>query len=179
MYLRFVWNRLHPRVAAEAGMFQAYWALLDRIEPTLFDQVRPWRQVPRDRMLRRRWLALRDAAAAFADMDAPEMRGPRRLRGAKAALFWFPARAALPKSQPGTVVLAARAMAWELARWDVEIREITTRSPGEILWCDPHQVLARPTEPVPRAFRSHQAVSLKSSRPISMRRISWVPAPIS
>ncbi|MEO0995230.1 MAG: hypothetical protein AAFX62_15655 [Pseudomonadota bacterium] len=70
MYLRFVWNRPHPRVAAEAGMFHAYWALLDRIEPTLFDQVRPWRQVPRDRMLRR--------------------------RGAKAALFWFPARAALP-----------------------------------------------------------------------------------
>jgi len=153
MYLRFVSSRAHPRVPAEAGIFEAYWRLKATLDPRLDKQSRRLAEpMLRHRVLRRKWLALLDAAEPFRRLGMPVLRGPARDRRARQALFWFKPDARWRGRAPGTVVLDARAFAGQLARWQVEIREIRTAEPGEIIWDDRYQILAIPKCAVPRAF---------------------------
>lgn len=157
MYIRFVSARPHPRVEAEAGMWDAYWRLRRQFDPQFEDVLgRRIRHVPEKRTLRRKWLALLDAAEPFRRLRCPESRGPARVRGGRRALFWFKPAAgwAAVGRGPGTVILDARALAGQMARWGIEIREITIRDPGTVLWQDDDQVLAIPRGRVPRAFRT-------------------------
>ena len=157
MYIRFVSAHPHPRVEAEAGIWDAYWRLRRHVDSQFEDALgRPIRHAPEKRTLRRKWLALLDAAEPFHMLRCPALRGPARVRGGRHALFWFKPTAAWKKAGrgPGTVILDARALAGQMARWGIEIREIAIRDPGTILWQDAHQVMAIPQGPVPRAFRN-------------------------
>jgi len=150
MYIRFVSARPHPLVAAEAGIFDAYWRVQDNADPRLN---RPSSKMPRHRSLRRRWIALLDAADELSRLAPPQVRGKGRIRGANRALFWFKQDARWWDTRsPGTVVLSARELAHQLSFWGVEIREISTHNPGRVLWENSYQVLAAPADPVPRAF---------------------------
>lgn len=132
-------------------MFDAYWKLGERLAGRLEDA---W-AVRNDRRLRRdrhRWLALEASARPFNELGMPRLRGPGRLRGGRAGLFWFDEDSAWQGCRRGTVLLSARAMAFEMSRWGIEIREIRIAAPGRVLWRDPYQVLAVPHGTVPRAF---------------------------
>lgn len=154
MFIRFVWDRPHPTVPAEAGMFDAYWRVRETAVPEPGpSRGRRGRNPCVDRVRRRHALALRAAATPFNRLRMPVFAGSDRVRGARGALFWFPADAAWPGQAKGTVVMDAWGLVHELARWGIEIRTIESRDPGRLLWSDPHQVLAMPEAPVPRAFR--------------------------
>lgn len=153
MYIRFVCNRPHPRVPAEAGIFDAYWRLGETLEAEVSPRISRRGRGPRfNRVRNRHYLALRAAVAAFTDLDGPKLRGAGRLRGGRAGLFWFRTDAAWQGHHTGTVVQDAWGLVYELARWGVEIRAIESADPGRVLWSDPYQVLAVPSGPVPRAF---------------------------
>lgn len=159
MYIRFVSARPHPLVHAEAGLFEAYWHILDTADARLGKKPgRLQERMPRHRTLRRRWIALPEAGRNLSSLGRPQLSGPDRVKGGKRALFWFRANAGWRRgwdeksTSPGTVIFDARELAHRLTVWGIEIREITTRSPGQVLWQDEHQVLAVPEKPVPRAF---------------------------
>jgi hypothetical protein len=69
-------------------------------------------------------------------------------------LFWFTADSAFWGQEKGSVVRRARQLGEVLTAAGVEIREIETDDPGGIIWQDYYQILARPTSPVERAFRT-------------------------
>lgn len=52
----------------------------------------------------------------------------------------------------GEVVRRARQLAQVIGDAGVEVRELHTDDPGEVIWEDMKQVLARPSGPVGRAF---------------------------
>ena len=146
MYIRFVCDRPHPTVAARAGIFHAYWQLLDEYDDADFRAPhRGWRGGAA-RTARRRWLALREAGRALGNLPSPQLRGRGGIKGANKGLFWFRANAGWDKSAPGTIILDARSLAMQLSRWGVAIREISRRDPGEIIWQDRFQVLAIPRQ---------------------------------
>ncbi|MEO1492303.1 MAG: hypothetical protein AAFV19_09155 [Pseudomonadota bacterium] len=138
---------------AEAGLFDAFWKLEERIDIHWVDAKKD-HDTKRHRSLSRRWSHLQDAVEDLCGLGRPALHGPRRIRCGKAALFWFKADAGWHTSPRGNVVTRARAMVAELIRWDVEIRVIFCDDPGQILWQNRYQVLALPTAKVPRAFAS-------------------------
>ncbi|OBQ96341.1 hypothetical protein A9K66_22375 [Mesorhizobium sp. AA23] len=78
----------------------------------------------------------------------------------------------------------ARYCAWLIEEGGLPVRSITSRREREVLWRDEHQIVAKPTDDLPKAFGRgdggrHHTPSAMISRPISQRRISLVPAPIS
>ena len=154
MYTRFVWDSQHPRVDAEAGIFDAYWKIRDRF----YAVGDAGSNVHRKRDLswrrdRRKWLALDAAVREFGSLRSPFRESKTIHRQGQDALFWFIDDAGYVGHAKGTLLLTARAVAHELSKWDVEIRELHCRHPGEILWQDHDQVLAKPIGTVPRAFR--------------------------
>ncbi len=144
MYIRFICDRPHPTVAARAGIFFAYWRLLDHHKDEDFRVRHRGRPGNASRVQRRRRLSLNDAAEAVEHLPAPKMRGPERVRHARKALFWFRETAGWDRSAPGTVILDVRWFAAELSRWGVQIDEICRPDPGRIIWQDRFQVLAIP-----------------------------------
>lgn len=134
-------------------MFDAYWRWQEALD---FDPRRPLRRGPwpRDRVARRRYLAVVEAARALGPIgQAPALRGPGRVRDGRAALFWFREAAAECGRSPGQIVFRARDLAYALAAVGIAVREIAVRNPGRVLWSNRYQVLAMPEAPVPRAFR--------------------------
>ena len=60
-------------------------------------------------------------------------------------ICWF-------RPQAGTHITRARYMAWLMGEAGCPVEEIRTRHPGEVIWQDDHQIVARPGTDVPRAF---------------------------
>ena len=153
MYTRFVWNRPHPKLDAEAGIFDAYWTIERRLDAVGGAGSRRQRQeTPNWRRERQRWIALRSAVREFGSLQIP-FRGGRPVHPEwKRALFWFVDDAACVGHAKGTILLTARAVAHELSKWDVEVRELHREDPGEVIWNDGDQVLAKPPKDLGRAF---------------------------
>jgi hypothetical protein len=83
----------------------------------------------------------------------PRMSGANRSRAMRKSLFWFRAEAHyFPRREKGEVVRRARQLANAMTDAGVEVRELYSDDPGELIWEDLKQVLARPAGPVPKAF---------------------------
>jgi hypothetical protein len=140
-YVRFVSADLHPTVDAELGMFAAR----DRID---FSLMKGSIQRAHDEA----WYWFSPGGGG--GLHRPNLRGRARNQAIRKSLFWFAADAAFWGQEPGSVVRRARQLGEVLTAAGFEIREIQTGDPGEVVWRDHDQVLARPTSPVERAFRS-------------------------
>ncbi len=138
-YVRFVSSEQHPTVDAELGMFEAR----DRID---FSQKKGSIQRAHDEAWH--WFS----PEGNGGLHRPNLHGKARTQAVRKSLFWFVADAAFWKQEKGSVVHRARMLGEVLTEAGLEIREIETDDPGEIVWQDYKQVLARPTSPVERAF---------------------------
>jgi hypothetical protein len=138
-YVRFVSADPHPTVDAELGMF----AKRNEID---FSEMKGSIQRAQDEAWH--WFS----GAAGDGLHRPNLRGNARNQAVRKSLFWFAAEAAFWRQEKGSVVRRARQLAEVLTSAGFEIREIQTSDPGEIIWKDNVQVLARPTSAVERAF---------------------------
>jgi hypothetical protein len=138
-YVRFVSADPHPTVDAELGMF----AKRNEID---FSEMKGSIQRAQDEA----WYWFRPGGGG--GLHRPNLRGHLRNQAVRKSLFWFVADAAFWGQEKGSVVRRARQLGEVLTSAGFEIREIQTDHPGEIIWHDYTQVLARPTSAVERAF---------------------------
>jgi len=83
----------------------------------------------------------------------PRLTGKLRSQKVRKCLFWFEADASFWGYRKGSVVRRARDLAAVMTEAGCEIREVTVKDPGEIIWKDTIQVLAHySSDKVPRAF---------------------------
>lgn len=84
----------------------------------------------------------------------PRLKGKLRTSSVRKSLFWFKKDAYFWNYEKGSVVRRARDLANVLTGAGCEIREITMRDLGKIIWQDTKQILALPgpDKKVPRAF---------------------------
>lgn len=85
-------------------------------------------------------------------LHRPRLSGKARSRSARRSLFWFRHDASFWGERPGSVIDRARQLGQAVTLAGIEIREITLADPGDLIWEDNKQVLARPIGAVPRAF---------------------------
>ena len=69
-----------------------------------------------------------------------------RRRGTIHGVCWF-------RPEAGEHITRARHMGWLMGEAGRPVEEIRTRHPGEVIWRDDVQLVARPGANVPRAFR--------------------------
>ncbi len=131
MYLRFVLASQLPACRAETGLFHRAYALARA------HQVPDW---------------LRAELRYELDWFDAHLPVPRRLvrrskrRGSIHGICWF-------RPEAGEAISRARYVAWLMEEAGEPVRPLQSRDPGEILWRDPMQVVAKPGPHVPRAFR--------------------------
>jgi hypothetical protein len=142
-YVRFVSADPHPTIDAELGMFTKR----NEID---FSEMKGSIQRAQDEA----WYWFRPGGGG--GLHRPNLRGQLRNQAVRKSLFWFNADAAFWGHEKGSVVRRARQLAEVLTSAGFEIREIQTDDPGEIIWHDYMQVLARPTSVVQRAFPEKQ-----------------------
>jgi hypothetical protein len=83
----------------------------------------------------------------------PRLRSQVRTQKIRQSLFWFKSDAAFYGHPKGSMVRRARELADAISSAGIEIRELSTTDPGEIIWNDLDQVLAWPDgRAIPRAF---------------------------
>ena len=82
----------------------------------------------------------------------PRLTGKVRSQAVRRSLFWFKADGKFAWKDTGSVVRRARQLAQVIGDAGVEVREIRSNDPGEVIWEDMKQVLARPNGPIARAF---------------------------
>ncbi|QXC61069.1 hypothetical protein KSP35_22610 [Aquihabitans sp. G128] len=82
----------------------------------------------------------------------PRLAGKARSQAVRRSLFWFKAEGRFARKDKGAVVRRARQLAQVMGDAGVEVRELWTDDPGEVIWEDRKQALARPSAPIPRAF---------------------------
>ena len=75
------------------------------------------------------------------DRLARRFRRRRTIRG----VCWF-------RPEAGEHIARARYMGWLMSEAGCPVEQIRTRYPGEVIWRDAHQIVARPGADVPRAF---------------------------
>lgn len=130
MYFRYVLPVRDPRTRAEAGLFgRAYDVARDERVPD--------------------WLrdALRSELGWFDDRLAVPERLSRRFRrrGTIHGICWF-------RPEAGEAITRARYAAWLMTEAGVPVSEIRIDDPGERIWQDAMQVVAKPGGHVPVAF---------------------------
>lgn len=138
-FVRFVVDQPHPTVDAELGMFTA---LLE------IDFDRQKRSVQRAHE-EAWWWFKPDGGGG---LHYPRLTGKGRSQAVRKSLFWFKADAKFRWNDRGAVVERARQLAQVMTDAGVEVRELWSDEPGEVIWEDLKQVLARPSGPVTRAF---------------------------
>jgi hypothetical protein len=140
--VRFVSADPHPTVDAELGMFAAR----DRIDFSVMKG-----SIQRAHNEAWYWFSPQGKGG----LHRPNLRGQARSQAVRKSLFWFVADAAFWGQEKGSVVRRARQLGEVLTSAGFEIREIHTADPGEVVWLEYEQLLARPTSPVQRAFRTN------------------------
>ena len=138
-FVRFVVNEPHPTVDAELGMFTA----LERID---FSGQRG--SIQRAHEEAWFWFSREGGGGLY----RPRLTGKLRSQSVRKSLFWFKADARFGWKEKGSVLRRARQLAEVMGDAGVEVREIGSDEPGEVIWEDARQVLARPDGPVVRAF---------------------------
>jgi hypothetical protein len=138
-YVRLVSADPHPTVDAELGMFAAR----DKID---FSEMKGSIQRAHDEAWY--WFSPQSRDG----LHRPNLRGQARNQAIRKSLFWFAADAKFRGQEEGSVVRRARQLGEVLTAAGCEIREIQTADPGEVVWQNYEQLLARPTSPVQRAF---------------------------
>lgn len=131
MHMRFVVSELDRRTGVERGIFNSVW---DIDEGDIWAPA--WVRRELDRELREFW-------AYFWSPERFCRRSGRH--GWIHGVCWF-------RSQAGEAVSRARYLSLLLEEAGVPVREVRTKHPGEIIWSNRHQVVARPTRAHPRAF---------------------------
>ena len=131
MYVRFVCSQQHPTVDAELGMFAAR----DNID---FSKLRGSIQRAHEETFY--WFS----ATGGGGLLYPKLTGKFRTSKVRKSLFWFKDDASFWGHKKGSVIHRARNLASVITDAGVEIREIRSQSPGEIIWHDDKQVLALP-----------------------------------
>ena len=131
MYMRFVVSAIHGDTGAEAGFFQQAYCVA-RDEARVEDWLR---------------LQLRAELNWFDDrLDVPEELARRfKRRRTIHGVCWF-------RPEAGDHIRHARYAAWLMTEAGVPVREIRIDHPGQILWSDRAQVVAKPPRDLPRAF---------------------------
>jgi len=131
MYMRFVVPEWCDQAGTECGFFaEAYRIARDETLPD--------------------WL--RDCVRAELDwfgrcLDVPrQLNRTFRRRGTVHGVCWF-------RPEAGEHISRARHMGWLMTEAGCPVEEIRTRYPGEVIWRDAAQIVARPGADVPRAFR--------------------------
>lgn len=138
-FVRFVVDEPHPTVDAELGMFTA----LERID---FSRQRG--SIQRAHEEAWFWFSLHGGGGLY----RPRLTGKVRTQAVRKSLFWFKAEGRFAGKETGSVLRRARQLAQVMGDAGVEVREIATDDPGEVIWQDTRQVLARPDGAVIRAF---------------------------
>lgn len=82
----------------------------------------------------------------------PRLTGKVRNQAMRTSLFWFKADGKFAWNDKGAVIRRARQLAQVMGDAGTEVRELHSDDPGEVLWEDMKQVLARPAGPIARAF---------------------------
>lgn len=130
MYFRFVTATHDAHARAERGIFGDAYALArdERVNPWVRDAL--WREL--------RW---------FDDHVAVPCRLRRtfRRRGTIHGICWF-------RPEADEAIGRARYAGWLMTEAGVPVAEIRTADPGELIWQDAVQVVARPGRHVPVAF---------------------------
>ena len=131
MYLRFVTSERDDATGAEAGLFGiAYEIRWEEAEAP------EWIRIQVDQEID--WFN--------EHLDRPDRlwrRGGRhgRIHG----VCWF-------RSEAAVAIGHARYLAWLLTEADYPVLELRSRRPGEIIWQDDQQIVARPPRDLPRMF---------------------------
>lgn len=131
-FVRFVSAQRHPTADGELGMFQAR----DQIDFTKL----PGR-IKRAHEEAWFWFSPNGGGG----LEYPRLRGKARTRKVRKALFWFRSDARFFGHPKGSMVARARRLAEVISDAGVEIRELQTDNPEEIIWEDLDQVLAFPS----------------------------------
>lgn len=129
MYMRFVTPLIHPDSRVETGFFRASWYLYRNGAPD--------------------WILV-ELDAQFDWFDAHLPVPPRtgrsfRRRNSIYGICWFVADA-------GEAINRAHYCAWLIEEGGLPVRPIRSRRQREIIWRDAHQIVAKPTDDLPRAF---------------------------
>jgi hypothetical protein len=129
MYLRFVTPLLDPASRVEAGFFCSSWHLEQNGCPD-------WIRAELDREFG--WFGLH--------LPVP-LRLTRHFkrRNSIHGICWF-------DSDAREAISHARYCAWLIEEGGLPVRMISTRQQREIIWRDRHQIVAKPTADLPRAF---------------------------
>jgi len=138
-FVRFVVNMPHPTLDAELGMFTA-------LEDIDFDEQKG--SVQRAHEEAWYWFSRNGGGGLY----RPRLTGKVRSQAVRKSLFWFKAEAGFGYKDKGAVVGRARQLAKVMTDAGVEVRELRTSDPGEVIWEDMKQVLARPSGLIQRAF---------------------------
>lgn len=138
-FIRFVVDRPHPTLDAELGMFAA-------LEDIDFDEQK--RSVQRAHEEAWYWFSPNGGGRLY----RPRLSGKLRSQSVRKSLFWFKADGTFAWKDKGAVVRRVRQLAQVMGDAGVEVRELHTDDPGQVIWEDMKQVLARPSGPVGRAF---------------------------
>ncbi|MFK7945467.1 MAG: hypothetical protein AB8B85_21515 [Paracoccaceae bacterium] len=131
MYIRFVTSELDEWSGAEIGFFQPAIAV-------------KYEKVPADDWIR---TEITDQVDWFNEhLDAPEkLDRSAGLRGRVYGICWF-------RPEAVEAVSRARYMAWLLTEAGIPVLDLKRRDPGEIIWRDLMQVVAKPPRDLPRLF---------------------------
>ena len=138
-YVRFVVDKPHPTLDAELGMFTA----LEEID---FDTQKG--SVQRAHEEAWYWFSPDGGGGLY----RPRLTGKLRSQAVRKSLFWFKADARFAWKEKGSGVRRARQLAQVMGEAGVEVRELHPDDPGDIVWEDLRQALARPSGTIPRAF---------------------------
>ena len=132
MYIRFVTPELDQWSGAETGFFQSAIAV-------------KYRESPADDWIRDE---ITDQLGWFNEhLDAPEKLDRAAGRhGRIYGICWF-------RPEAVEAISRARYVAWLLTEVGVHVLGLERRDPGEIIWHDDMQVVAKPPRDLPRLFR--------------------------
>ncbi len=131
MYFRYVVRDRDVRLGLELGFFQrAYMVRNNEIESPSWIRAILWDELG--------WINL--------NLDVPERFGRRGgRRGRIEGICWF-------RPEAGEAIKRARYVAWLMSEASVPVEELRREDPGEIIWRDDQQVVAKPPKDLRRAF---------------------------
>ena len=140
MFIRFVCSRPHPTLDSELGMFAAR-------QEIDFSQMKGSIQRAHEEAFY--WFSMSGGGGLL----FPKLKGKQRTANVRRSLFWFKEDANFWGYKKGSVVRRARDLGQVMTDAGVEIREISVKNPGRIIWEDTKQVLALPENiQIPKAF---------------------------
>ncbi len=132
MYIRFVLPHFERRYGGECGFFHAAYKVRKSK-----DKAPKWL-----RKELRRELAWFDKHLPVPDLLERNFKRRRTIHG----LCWF-------QPEARECISRARYVGWLMSEADVPVCEIQVRNPGEVIWRDEFQLVAKAPNDLPRAFK--------------------------